>query len=342
MKKLFLSFILIFGISLAGLSQDTVTIYLDNNFMATEIENARFIRKAIIENDHYYITDTDIDGKMVSYGEYNSINPWIEDGLSIHYDLNGEKYSSGNYLNGNLIGKWNYYTYGKIDKVNYDIDLTEFHVDFQNTNEVRKKKKLMQKEDIHTEAITSFFNKNFRFPARAKSKSDNFNQIINLVVDIDGKIKSPEIVNFIDADLSLEIFRILLQYRSEIEIIAPIPLSFAINYNFFDENTIFTIVENMPEFTYRNCSNTNECINQFISDSLRIPDKECIGRVMVNFVVETDGSISNLQMITSIANCLGYEQEIERLFKNMPKWVPGSQRGKIVRVMQHAHVNFKN
>lgn len=343
-KLLLLLIILIFGMSLVGYSQDTVTIYMDSNFIDTEIENASFIRKVIISNDHYYVTDSDIKGKMVNYGEYKSANPWIEDGLSIHYDLNGEKYSSGNYLDGNLSGKWDYYQDGKIETVNYDIDLTEFQADLQSTNEEKKEKKLKQKEESHIEAITDFFNKNFHFPARAKSKNENFDQLIVLVLDIDGKIKRPEIINFIDKDLSLEIFRILLEYRSKIEVISPIRLTFNVSFNDKGKeevNDIFIIVEKPPRFTYLKHKSTLESVQQFISDSLRIPDKACNGNVMVNFVVEKDGSISNVSIILGIENCPGYIEEIERLFKTMPLWIPGTQKGKAVRVKQSAFVHFK-
>ena len=340
----FLIVILIIGFHFNGISQDTITVFLDSDFASTEIENAKYIRKVIIINNHYHVTDKEVNGSMVNYGEYKSVNPWIEDGISKHFDNNGKVYSYGRYLNGDLIGQWIYYNNGKSDTVNYDIDLTSDQLNDCNRNKKPKnKKKLNQISQVHIDLITNYVHSNFHLPARTKSQINNFYQVINLTLDIDGKIKCPEIVNFIDRDLSLEVLRILLQYKSKTEITSPLPLQLTIDFeeerkDHSDE--VFTIVEDMPMFKYQDCSTTGECLRHYISDSLRLPTGDCSGRVIVHFVVEPDGNVINVTILKGINNCIGYVEEIERLFKTMPAWIPGKQRGKAVRVAYNTSINF--
>jgi len=61
--------------------------------------------------------------------------------------------------------------------------------------------------------------------------------------------------------------------------------------------------------------------------------------VFVNFVVEPDGSVSNVNVMRSLGG--GCDEEAMRVVKSMPKWKPGKQRGKAVRVSYILPVNFK-
>ena len=63
------------------------------------------------------------------------------------------------------------------------------------------------------------------------------------------------------------------------------------------------------------------------------------GRVFSNFVVEPDGSVSNVKVMRGIGG--GCDEEAVRVVKSMPKWKPGKQRGKAVRVSYNLPVNFK-
>ena len=63
------------------------------------------------------------------------------------------------------------------------------------------------------------------------------------------------------------------------------------------------------------------------------------GRVFVGFVVEPDGSVSNVKVLRGIGG--GCDEEAMRVVKSMPKWKPGKQRGKAVRVSYMLPVNFK-
>src|SRR5690554_2918904 len=95
------------------------------------------------------------------------------------------------------------------------------------------------------------------------------------------------------------------------------------------EEVIFVVVENMPEFP-----GGNGAMMKFISDTIRYPveaqQKGIQGRVICNFVVMKDGSISDLQVVRGVDPLL--DAEALRVLKLMPDWKPGKQRGQAVNV----------
>ncbi|MGI6717641.1 MAG: energy transducer TonB [Bacteroidales bacterium] len=58
----------------------------------------------------------------------------------------------------------------------------------------------------------------------------------------------------------------------------------------------------------------------------------------MQFVVEPDGSVSNVEVLRGIGG--GCDEEAMRVVKNMPKWKPGSQRGRNVRVSYRMPIKF--
>jgi len=97
-----------------------------------------------------------------------------------------------------------------------------------------------------------------------------------------------------------------------------------------DENIIYNAagIEVKPEF-----SGGNEKLFSFISKNFQYNDvmieNELKGRTIASFVVEKDGSISDIKVVRGMG--FGTENEIIRVLKLMPKWNPGEQNGKKVR-----------
>ncbi|KKL96426.1 hypothetical protein LCGC14_1844570 [marine sediment metagenome] len=107
-----------------------------------------------------------------------------------------------------------------------------------------------------------------------------------------------------------------------------------------DSQPVFFIVDEMPVFLYVDCSGGRECLNRYLSDSLIIPSVDCSGTAYMEFIVDQDSIARNLKITTRVKNCTGHEKEIERLFSRMPKWIPGKQKGKPVRVSLTAQIDF--
>lgn len=82
----------------------------------------------------------------------------------------------------------------------------------------------------------------------------------------------------------------------------------------------------------------------FISRNLRYPPnmkkQKIEGRVTVNFMVEKDGAINNIRVLRGIPGGDELEQEAVRVIRMSPKWTPGTQRGKPVRVSYSVPINF--
>ena len=101
---------------------------------------------------------------------------------------------------------------------------------------------------------------------------------------------------------------------------------------------VFDVVEVMPQFPGGQIA-----MLKYIMENIKYPEqamKEGIqGRVAVRFIVEKDGSISDVKPILSVHPLLN--KEAVRVVKSMPKWTPGKQNGKPVRVRFNLPVMFK-
>ena len=104
------------------------------------------------------------------------------------------------------------------------------------------------------------------------------------------------------------------------------------------EQEIFQIVEEMPDFP-GGVAKLSEYLQKNIKYPQMARESGIQGRVFVNFVVEPDGSVSNVKVLRSLGG--GCDEEAMRVVKAMPKWKPGKQRGKAVRVSYILPVNFK-
>lgn len=103
------------------------------------------------------------------------------------------------------------------------------------------------------------------------------------------------------------------------------------------EEEIFTVVESMPEFP-----GGMGALMKYLATNIKYPplakESGIQGRVFINFVVEPDGSISNVKVLRGIGG--GCDEEAVRVVEAMPKWKPGKQRGKPVRVSYNLPVKF--
>lgn len=104
------------------------------------------------------------------------------------------------------------------------------------------------------------------------------------------------------------------------------------------EQEIFQIVEEMPAYP-----GGERALLEYVAKNIKYPqiarETGIQGRVFVGFVVEPDGSVSNVKILRGIGG--GCDEEAMRVIKSLPKWKPGKQRGKAVRVSYQIPVVFK-
>ena len=105
-----------------------------------------------------------------------------------------------------------------------------------------------------------------------------------------------------------------------------------------DEGEVFQVVEQMPEFP-----GGMDKLMEYLSKNIKYPsiaqENNIQGRVIMEFVVNKDGSIVEPKVMRSVDTSL--DNEAMRVIKSMPKWNPGKQRGKAVRVRYTVPVFFR-
>lgn len=103
------------------------------------------------------------------------------------------------------------------------------------------------------------------------------------------------------------------------------------------DDAVYSIVSEQPSFP----GGMQEMM-KFISENRKYPAeakaKDIHGKVIVAFVVERDGSLGDVKIRRGIG--YGCDEEAIRLIKSMPKWTPGKQNGKAVRVSMMLPVSF--
>lgn len=96
-----------------------------------------------------------------------------------------------------------------------------------------------------------------------------------------------------------------------------------------DTINVYDVVEQMPRFP-----GGFQKMNEFIEENMQYPkkcaEKGIYGRVIVAFVVERSGQLSNIRVVKSVHRAL--DKEALRIVKLMPRWIPGEQNGVTVRV----------
>ena len=105
-----------------------------------------------------------------------------------------------------------------------------------------------------------------------------------------------------------------------------------------EETKVFDVVEQMPSFP-----GGPSALMQYLNSNIKYPvvaeENGVQGRVVCTFVVEKDGSITDVRVVKSVDPSL--DKEAMRVVKGMPKWIPGKQNGSAVRVKYTVPVTFR-
>tara|TARA_B100001758_G_scaffold62460_1_gene52000 strand:- start:28442 stop:29095 length:654 start_codon:yes stop_codon:yes gene_type:complete len=104
-----------------------------------------------------------------------------------------------------------------------------------------------------------------------------------------------------------------------------------------DDDEFFMVVENMPEFPGGDLG-----LMKYIQKNVKYPaiakEYNITGKVYVSFIVDKTGSVTNVKVVRGVDKNL--DAEAVRVVKSLPKYKPGKQRGKAVRVMFTIPINF--
>ena len=151
------------------------------------------------------------------------------------------------------------------------------------------------------------------------------------------KAKPVDLIEVPDEEEIIEEIEVVLDIEiTEETIIEEIVFEEVIEEEVIDE--VFTLVEEFP--SYRG---GDQAFIKFVQQNMSYPEKArrmgLEGRVFVQFVVEKDGSLTNIKVLKGING--GCDQEAIRVMEISPKWLSGKQRGRAVRVRMVVPITFK-
>lgn len=145
-----------------------------------------------------------------------------------------------------------------------------------------------------------------------------------------------EVLNVVEDDVETAEIVIDTEDDKDKQVVIQAPIAGPV----IDEETevVFMVVESMPSFP-----GGDAALFKYLGDNIKYPviaqESGIQGRVICQFVVNRDGSIVDIEVVRSVDKSL--DAEAERVISKMPKWTPGKQRGKTVRVKYTLPVNFR-
>ena len=150
-------------------------------------------------------------------------------------------------------------------------------------------------------------------------------------------VQEVEVLNVVEDDVEVEEIQIQTEDDKDVEVVIAPPVEAPVEEE--EEEVIFVVVETMPEFP-----GGQQAMMKFIAENIQYPakamEKGIQGRTICQCVVEKDGKPSNVQVVRSSGDP-SLDKEALRVINGMPKWKPGKQRGKPVRVQFNLPVLFE-
>lgn len=150
-------------------------------------------------------------------------------------------------------------------------------------------------------------------------------------------VQEVEVLNVVEDDVETESIEINTEDDKETEVVIAPPVEAPVEEE--EEEVVFVVVETMPEFP-----GGQQALFKYLSENVKYPviaqENGIQGRVICQFVVNKDGAIVDVEVVRSGGDP-SLDKEAVRVIKSMPKWNPGKQRGKAVRVKYTVPVNFR-
>jgi TonB family protein len=198
------------------------------------------------------------------------------------------------------------------------------------------------------EALMNFISTNLRYPQYAIHHNIYGRVFVRFVVEPDGTVSNVEVLRGIGGGCDEEAVRVAKMmpdwipgeaFGEKVRVSYLLPINFRLSdYAPEIDPTLYTKAEKMPSFP-----GGEIYMHEFIARNIRYPQQAredgYSGTVYIKFVVEVDGSLSNIEVVKGVGG--GCTEEALRIVKIMPKWDPGEISGKKVRVSYTVPFNFR-
>ena len=195
-------------------------------------------------------------------------------------------------------------------------------------------------------ALVAYLKHNLHYPPAEKEKGIQGRVFVGFVIEKDGSVSSVEVKRGIGEECDAEAVRVVKEMPNwepgkqsgiVVRMAMVLPISFKIVEPPID-TTIYTTVEKMPTFPGGEFK-----MYEFLAMNIRYPQRAredgYSGTVYVRFVIEPDGTITNIEVAKGVGG--GCSEEAVRVVKMMPNWIPGEAFGKKVRVTYTLPINFR-
>lgn len=218
----------------------------------------------------------------------------------------------------------------KMAEANKKVENTQA-VEIAKLNTEKKEAKVEKKEIIkqEPEKVVEQVKSSVKFTAPVIKKDSEVKEEDE--IKLDEVQKSDKAVGAFTVEGNDEVGGAVLKAKDDIA--APEPPKHVV-----EETKIFTVVEQMPMYP-----GGDGALMGYLRDNIHYPtvaaENGVQGRVVVGFVVERDGSITDVKILRGVDPSL--DREAMRVVKNMPKWTPGKQNGSAVRVKYQVPVSFR-
>lgn len=218
----------------------------------------------------------------------------------------------------------------KMAEANKKVENTQA-VEIAKLNTEKKEAKVEKKEIIkqEPEKVVEQVKSSVKFTAPIIKKDSEVKEEDE--IKLDEVQKSDKAVGAFTVEGNDEVGGAVLKAKEDIA--APEPPKHVV-----EETKIFTVVEQMPMYP-----GGDAALMGYLRDNIHYPtiaaENGVQGRVVVGFVVERDGSITDVKILRGVDPSL--DREAMRVVKSMPRWNPGKQNGSAVRVKYQVPVSFR-
>ena len=218
----------------------------------------------------------------------------------------------------------------KMAEANKKVENTQA-VEIAKLNTEKKEAKVEKKEIIkqEPEKVVEQVKSSVKFTAPIIKKDSEVKEEDE--IKLDEVQKSDKAVGAFTVEGNDEVGGAVLKAKEDIA--APEPPKHVV-----EETKIFTVVEQMPMYP-----GGDAALMGYLRDNIKYPtvaaENGVQGRVVVGFVVERDGSITDVNILRGVDPSL--DREAMRVVKSMPRWNPGKQNGSAVRVKYQVPVSFR-
>jgi TonB family protein len=200
--------------------------------------------------------------------------------------------------------------------------------------------------------LLRFLAQNIKYPDIAKKENIQGMVVVQFIIGKDGTIIDPHVVQGIGGGANEEALRVVkmmskwkpgLQKGQAVNVQFNLPIRFMLEGGVIEKKgeaskEVFKVVEQMPSYPGGPAD-----LLKFLGTNINYPkvakDNGVEGMVVVQYVIEKDGSISNAKVVRGIG--AGCDEEALRVVNAMPNWIAGKQRGQAVPVQFNLPIRFK-